>query len=349
LCSNAAHIARSQRLHCQTDIAGSVPSEKELTSRWLWWTLYALEKHHTLRVNLPSSIDEDSVTTEIPATIPVASNIYSQNLRFGVQHARIRSQISKRFSSKSFAVSLDELTEAVDQFDEQLKQLLDGMPPELRIGRFAKSSFPTRRLVNILYLHFSIYESLIAVHVHFFYPWLTSRFTSDVCNAQLEARIAHSSTAVAEASRNIILALRLFDSDVAIPSWLAYDFPVYAATNLFIYILKYPMNSTCTADLALLDMCAGHFGHIDFLTSHKVFTSLPREVAKIACQAVREAKANKSTTLSAEVVQSRGSREAQSASGSPHVTEAMFDAFRLDSTTSEDASLQPLAHVIGFY
>jgi hypothetical protein len=335
-------------MHCQIDTAGSVPSEEELTRRWLWWTLYALEKHHTLRVNLPSSIDDDSITTEIPTTIPVASNIYWQNLRFGVQHARIRSQISKRFSSKSVTASLDELTEVVNQFDEQLNQLLDGMPPELRIDRFTKSSYPTRRLVNILYLHFSVYESLIAVHVHFFYPWLTSRLASEGRDAQLEARIAYSSTTVAEASRNIILALRLVDSDVAIPSWLAYDFPVYAATNLFIYVLKYPTKSTCTADLALLDMCAGHFGYMDFLTSHKVFTSLPREVAKIACKAVKEAKANMSRPFSAECLDSRGTREAQSPSDSLNFTDAMLDSYRLDATNLGDACLQPLAHIEGF-
>jgi hypothetical protein len=57
--------------------------------------------------------------------------------------------------------------------------------------------------------------------------------------------------------------------------------------NLFIYILKYPTLSSVHSDLALLDIAAGHFGHVKLLTASELEFTFPREIATLAYEVVR--------------------------------------------------------------
>ena len=154
----------------------------------------------------------------------------------------------------------------------------------------------------------------MAVHAHFFYPWMAARFATDGYNNALETQLVSSSNAVAEAARKIILGLRLVAVNVATPSWLGFQYPIYAVINLFIYILKYPSLTTATADLGLLDVCAGHFGYIDFLTSSQVSIALPREAANVAARVVKAASTKNSgpnTTESTQSLESHNNTQTQ--------------------------------------
>jgi hypothetical protein len=169
-------------------------------------------------------------------------------------------------STKARKLSANGLHKVVKDLDQQLKSLLDELPPSLRIGTLAKLSeevHPISRRIHALYLHFSIYSSLLAVHSHFFYPWLSSRFLNHDADAILDAQVACSSNTVAEAARKILLAVRTVTTNVATPTWLALSYPIYPHLSLFIFVLRYPTFPTASADLGLLDICAGHFGYID--------------------------------------------------------------------------------------
>lgn len=63
-----------------------------------------------------------------------------------------------------------------------------------------------------------------------------------------------------------------------------------AVINLFIYILKDPSLETVQSDLALLDIAAGHFANIHFLTSAQVSFTFPREIASVANKVVKKAR-----------------------------------------------------------
>ncbi|KIX06975.1 uncharacterized protein Z518_04951 [Rhinocladiella mackenziei CBS 650.93] len=301
LCANAVYLAQSKGLHRQPDHAWGISPDESLKRNWLWWAIYALEKHLALCGSRPSVIDDDNVSAHVPTTLPSGSNIHLESLSIGIRYSKIHSQISRRLLSfKALSMSANELISCVNHFHDQLKQLLEEMPAEFKIGTLARPPHPTRRLIQIMYLHFSIYGSLMAVHAHLFYPWMTSRFAAEGYNAAVETQIASSSSTVAEAARKIILALRLIHTNVTTPSWLAFYYPIYAVINLFIYILKYPTLSTATADLGLLDVCAGHFGYIEFLTSSQVSISLPREAANVASKVVKAAKAKEPDPTSVE-------------------------------------------------
>jgi hypothetical protein len=60
--------------------------------------------------------------------------------------------------------------------------------------------------------------------------------------------------------------------------------------NLFVSILIKPTSTTAQSDVALLDVAAGHFGHLEFMTSNELAFPFTREVAAMARATVRMAK-----------------------------------------------------------
>ena len=62
--------------------------------------------------------------------------------------------------------------------------------------------------------------------------------------------------------------------------------------NLFITILKDPVSLSADSDLALMDMVAGHFAHLEFLTSAEFTYPFAREVAAVARATVKKEREN---------------------------------------------------------
>lgn len=60
-----------------------------------------------------------------------------------------------------------------------------------------------------------------------------------------------------------------------------------AVINLFVYILKNPEVATVQSDIAHLDLAAGHFAKVRFLTSSQVSFEFPREIIGLASKVVR--------------------------------------------------------------
>lgn len=293
LCANAVHVAQCKGLYRQPDKAWGNSENETLKRNWLWWALYCLEKHLALGSGRPSAIDDDNVSAQIPWIVPSGSNIDLQSLSIAAKHAKLHSQMSRQLLSfKALSMSTTDLIKSVNQYHDQLNHLLEDMPAAFRIGTLARPPCSNRQLIQLLYLHFSIYGSLMAVHAHFFYPWMISRLTTDVQDDALVAQVASSAATVADAARKIILTLRLVNSNITTPSWLTFYYPIYAVINLFIYVVKNPSLPTAMSDLGLLDVCAGHFGYIEFLTSSQVSISLPRDAASVASRIVRAAKTN---------------------------------------------------------
>jgi hypothetical protein len=314
LCANAVHIAQCKGLYRQPDKAWGNSENETLKRNWLWWAVYCFEKHLALCSGRPSAIDDDNVSVHIPWVVPSGSNIDLQSLSIAAKHAKLHSQISRQLLSfKALSMSTKDLIKSVNQYHDQLNHLLEDMPAAFRIGTLARPPYPNRRLIQLLYLHFSIYGSLMAVHAHFFYPWMISRLTTDVHDDALETQVVSSAATVADAARKIILALRLVNSNITTPSWLTFYYPIYAVINLFIYVVKSPSLPTAMSDLGLLDVCAGHFGYMEFLTSSRVSISLPRDAANVASRIVRAAKTNEPerTPVADAIVQSHSANHYQ--------------------------------------
>jgi len=63
-------------------------------------------------------------------------------------------------------------------------------------------------------------------------------------------------------------------------------YPMHAFINLFIYVIQFPRISSVRADLALLDVAAGYFGQLDFVTDSKLSFPYVRDVATFARKTV---------------------------------------------------------------
>jgi hypothetical protein len=60
--------------------------------------------------------------------------------------------------------------------------------------------------------------------------------------------------------------------------------------NLFVSILIKPTSQDAQSDVALLDIAAGHFAHLEFMTSNELAFPFTREVAAMARATVKAAK-----------------------------------------------------------
>lgn len=59
-------------------------------------------------------------------------------------------------------------------------------------------------------------------------------------------------------------------------------FPMHAFINLFIYVIGNPELPSVQSDLALLDVAAGYFGQMEFVTGSKLCFPFARDIAALA-------------------------------------------------------------------
>ncbi|KAI1622813.1 fungal-specific transcription factor domain-containing protein [Exophiala viscosa] len=252
LAINAVQLALAKGLHRAPSRSWNLPEADILTRSWLWWAVYCLEKQIVQRSGRPSTIDDDNISTPIPLKAPPGSLIDVEVFTLFIRNAQIPSQIAKRIMSVK--ASRQSPAEAMQTY----------LPPLLHLGQFRGGTY------------------------HFFYPWVAVRFRSE-SDPAVRNQVIHSAETVAYAARQIILVLRTITTDAAIAHWLAFYFPIYAHTNLLMYILMDPSQSSATGDLALLDICAGHFGHVEHATSTEMSFHFPRDSAALCAKVVRAA------------------------------------------------------------
>ncbi|KEF53431.1 uncharacterized protein A1O9_10406 [Exophiala aquamarina CBS 119918] len=287
----AVRMAQGKGLHRQPAKSWRLPEAEVLQRNWLWWTIYCLDKQLAFRSGRPSAIDDENISAEIPRAAPPGSPIDVNILTYIIRHAQISTQISRRIMSvKASQQSLTNLINTVRDIHRQLEEFKQSLPPDLQIEEDVlplQDRQSISRLIHLVYIRFALYGSIMAVHIPFFYPWIAARLRSTETNAALDEQIALSSAAVAAAAPKIILALRSLTINVSVPAWLAFYYPMYAHINMFVQILKSPSAPSAASDLALLDVCAGHFGHIDFVTLSEISFPFAKESANLAYKVVK--------------------------------------------------------------
>lgn len=66
-------------------------------------------------------------------------------------------------------------------------------------------------------------------------------------------------------------------------------YPMTGLINLFIHILRLPSLSTARSDIALLEVVAGHFANMEFVTGSELSFPFARNVATLARKTVEKA------------------------------------------------------------
>jgi hypothetical protein len=71
---------------------------------------------------------------------------------------------------------------------------------------------------------------------------------------------------------------------------MAFYYPFIGLINLFVHILKYPGLPSATSDVALMDIGAGHFGRVEYLTSSQLAFPFIREITSLANKMAKKAR-----------------------------------------------------------
>ncbi|KAJ6024475.1 fungal-specific transcription factor domain-containing protein [Penicillium herquei] len=291
LCASAVRLAQSKGLHRQASRAWNLPKSETVQRNWVFWAAYYYDKNIALRSGRPSAVDDDEISCEIPDELPDGSRSGIDKAVAAIEHARICAKISKQLlSTQASNQSPEALFDVMETLENTLQMWRNSLPdnltlPEQNDSLSSRNSYQSRN--DILRLHCLHWGSVIALNANFHYPWISSLFARS--EHVFEDRIVKSSIRAAEASREILSTLKDTEVDISFSSPIAFYFPMLAVINLFIYILKMPTLETVGSDLALLDLAAGHFAKVHFLTSSQVSFIFAREVAGLANKAVRRA------------------------------------------------------------
>ncbi|KAK5046782.1 hypothetical protein LTR84_007136 [Exophiala bonariae] len=133
------------------------------------------------------------------------------------------------------------------------------------------------------------YASILALYTPFMNPWISNTIVGD--SAASDEHYQTATNTVADAARNLIVITTQIEINAASPQWQvsAFTYPLIGVTNLFIHILKAPKLPSVAADLALLDVAAGHYGRVELITESDMSFPFARKLAEIARKAVDKA------------------------------------------------------------
>ncbi|KAF3009192.1 hypothetical protein E8E14_006037 [Neopestalotiopsis sp. 37M] len=292
LLSNASRLAQSKGLHLRTLPGGCVPSEDDGTRQALWWSLYSYEKHLAYRSGIPSSIDDDYVSCPLPSVTGYASPVFGEFLAKTVVQAQISSTVSKKLqSAKAQTESAENILSTVQELNQRLVKWRESLNPVYQTQAPFKNLnlAPGMQIYHVFFLHFCYHVLVIAINGIFCYPWIRPDIHIHQDPTILE-QIRTSTKAVAESSRQIILAVQRLEITSTLPVWLTFYFPLVGLINLFVCIIKDPLAPTAASDLLLLDLVAGHFGYLEWMSSSELNLAFPREVTSYARDLVSKAK-----------------------------------------------------------
>ncbi|KIW98761.1 uncharacterized protein Z519_00424 [Cladophialophora bantiana CBS 173.52] len=292
-CTSAARVAQAKGLHRRPAKAWNLAAHDELHYSWLVWAIYCCEKHIAHRSGRPSAIDDDEISCQIPSESCPGSTLDVEAFMYLIQHSQISSQVSKRLMSvKAFQQPPNTLLETVAQLDHQLREWRDSLPAKLRPDdRLRSLQVPgDARYFPTILMHYAYYGSLMAIHTIFAYPWVYSTIFGNDRGIVTQDQVIFSSNTVAEAARNIIIIARGLEINGASnPMVPTFYYQMIRLINLFIHILKFPSLPSARSDVALLDVAAGYFGHIEFITAEELSFPFARDVASVARQTVNKA------------------------------------------------------------
>lgn len=292
MCANAVCLAHATGLHRQSSRTLHLSPVEKLHRNWLFWAIYCCEKQVSFRSGRPSFIDDASVSCEIPDQAPPGSMINVLFFQHAIKMNQLTSQIDGRLASVgALRQDASEYIRAANEISEQLESWRDSMNEVWGVGRPVRPEHLPANVqpLHVMYLHYSYYAGIQAVYTVFTCPWLSAILKIDK-DARFRQQVTTRVNQVAQAARGLILIFKSMELDAGLPPWATFYFPMSALANLFIFLLTSPTSPSAQADIALLDIAAGHFSHMEYLTSLELGAPFAREAAHLARKAVDKAK-----------------------------------------------------------
>ncbi|KAI8939889.1 hypothetical protein NX059_003618 [Plenodomus lindquistii] len=310
----AVRLSHARGLHLRPN-SSRVTFEASQQRSWLFWTLYCVEKHLTLRSGRPSAIDDDDISCELPTWAPDAHPQFVELFSCMVKQAKYSSAIAKGLLTvKARSRSLAEKIKLVKHFDNKLTTWYANLPHAFRAtvttGSGTGSSIHGIRAEHFMHLHYCHHGNMAVVHSIFGHPWNLEAYNNPgderQTNLALKQQVDLSDEALSHAARSMVLLTRSITITAAAPTWLVFYYPLVGLINTFISVLKqlpHPLSSTTPLstpprDMGTIDMAAGYFAYLDYSTEAVLNYALVHNLAQWARSAV--AKATSTLTVDAE-------------------------------------------------
>ena len=114
------------------------------------------------------------------------------------------------------------LVEVAGELTQSLQAWHEELPAYLKL-KVSKNTMPTppssnARNEHLMHLHLAYHGSLMAINSIFSHPWVSAIFGMER-NSTFSSQVLSSTKALAEAARNIILAIKYIGIDGASPHW----------------------------------------------------------------------------------------------------------------------------------
>lgn len=167
---------------------------------------------------------------------------------------------------------------------------------------------PTVRPLQLVYLDYAYYSAVQSIHAIFAFPWISAIMGIEKDPSFQEEAILKANK-VADAASNIILLAKSTELSASLPQWASFYYPISGLINLFVYILKDPSRPSAPADVALLDVAAGHFSHLEYLTSSEPGFPFPREIARLARTTLERANWKSSLNMTLPLLEDEAGRD----------------------------------------
>ncbi|KIW24254.1 uncharacterized protein PV07_09982 [Cladophialophora immunda] len=290
----AMRLAQSLGLHrkFQPDCnEGSI----EYTSRsWVFWSIYAVEKTMSFSFGLDSVVDDDTITCPFPMQGSPDSHLPLDFLLHAAKLAKILSTILYKLKpSRMSRCRTEELILLLNSLRARLEAWKMGLPESVIPGkRSSQFKAPTAwSASHVVYLRCGYYTAMLGIHSVLACPW-TAHSLVPSAFARLKKHIDESSAMLADVSRDIITTSDTMDTNASTPDWQVLRLPIVAAVNVFVHVLGNPGAPTSSNDLALLDIAAGHLGHLDFVRVIDTSWPVVRDLANLARSTVKTARQN---------------------------------------------------------
>ncbi|OQV03055.1 Fungal specific transcription factor domain-containing protein [Cladophialophora immunda] len=304
MCANAVRLAQAKGLHRQPSKSLNLSENEAMHRSWLFWAIFSLEKLISFRSGRPSAIDDDNISCEIPRQAPPGSTIDVKFFTDAVKAARLASDMGSRLCSvQALRQNPAEIIEAANDIRRKAEEWREGVGADFQTpGKPIQLALlrPNMRPLHIIYLQVMYYLGIQSNYAIFAFPWVGSILGLDK-HPHFQEQAAIRATQVAEAARMLILIAKSMHIDATIPQWASFYFPLAGLTNLFVYILNGPDQPSALADVALLDVAAGHYSHMEYLTASQRGSLFAREVACLARATVERA-ANRKQPIDTHIV-----------------------------------------------
>lgn len=292
MCANAVCLAQAKGLHRQAPKALQLSAIEMMHRDWLFWAIYCCEKQVAFRSGRPSFIDDGLVTCGIPNEAPPGSTINVAFFKHAIKMNQITSQLDRDLTSMmTLRQDVSHYIQAANDLGEQIEIWGNSMNELWPIGKpIIRDQLPPNvQPLHILYLQYAYYAGIEAVFTVFTCPWLTPILNMDK-NSQFRQEVTAKTDRVVQASRDLILLFKSMELDAGLPLWATFYWPMSALANLFVSVLNSPTSPSAQSDVALLDIAAGHFSHMEYLTSLELGAPISRKVAQLAREAVNKSK-----------------------------------------------------------